>query len=75
MVKNLARLGNSSALIFDKALMELLQIDEQTPLKLTVENRKLIIEPLSETERKERVRSASRKLLKDNAELYRRLAK
>jgi antitoxin component of MazEF toxin-antitoxin module len=75
MVKNLARLGNSSALIFDKTLMELLEIDEQTPLKLTVENRRLIVEPLDDSERKNRVRSASRKLLKDNAELYRRLAK
>jgi len=75
MVKNLTRLGNSSALIFDKTLMDLLEIDEQTPLKLTVENRRLIVEPLTESDRKNRVRTASRKLLKDNAELYRRLAK
>jgi antitoxin component of MazEF toxin-antitoxin module len=75
MVKNLTRLGNSSALILDKALMDLLEIKPDTPLKLTVENHRLIIEPLSVAERKARVRAASKKLLGDNAELYRRLAK
>jgi antitoxin MazE len=75
MVKNLTRLGNSSALIIDKALMELLEIDADTPLKITVENRKLIIESLSPSERKTHVRNISKKLLKQNAQLYRRLAK
>ncbi len=75
MVKNLTRLGNSSALIFDKTLMELMDIDADTPLKLSVENRRLIVQPLSEAERKAHVRGVSRKLIKQNAELYRRLAK
>ena len=75
MVKNLRRLGNSSALIIDKALMDLLEITADSPLKLTVENHRLIIEPLNEAERKARVRSISKKLVKENAELYRRLAK
>jgi antitoxin component of MazEF toxin-antitoxin module len=75
VVKNLTRLGNSSALIFDRTLMELMGIDADTPLKLTVENQRLIVEPVSESERKARTRAISKKLLKKNAELYRRLAK
>jgi antitoxin component of MazEF toxin-antitoxin module len=75
MVKNLTRLGNSSALIFDRTLMELMEIDANTPLKLTVENRRLIVEPMSESEQKAQTSTISKKLLKQNAELYRRLAK
>jgi len=56
-------------------LIDLLEIKPDTPLKLTVENHRLIVEPLSEAERKARVRAASKKLLVDNAEVYRRLAK
>ena len=55
--------------------MNLLEIDEETPLKLTVEGRRLIIEPLSDAERKARFQNALKKTSKRNAELFRRLAK
>jgi antitoxin component of MazEF toxin-antitoxin module len=75
MVKTLTRQGNSSALIIDRTLMDLMGIDQETPLKITVARRRMVIEPVTEPERKARVRAASRKLLKANTPLYRRLAK
>jgi len=75
MVKTLTRLGNSSALIVDRTMMELLEIQPDTPLKVTVEGRRMIVEPLTEEERKERVRAASKRVIDKNAELFRRLAK
>jgi antitoxin component of MazEF toxin-antitoxin module len=35
-VKKLTRQGNSAALIVDRAIMDLMDIDSDTPLKLTV---------------------------------------
>lgn len=75
MVKTLTRLGNSSALVVDKPIMELLEIDNDTPLKITVEGRRLIVEPAVGTERVARFRAAMHKTGKRHAELFRRLAK
>jgi len=75
MIKKLSRQGNSSALIIDRALMELMEIDSDTPLNVTVEGRRLIIEPLTPAQRKVKFREALKKTSTRNAELFRRLAK
>ena len=74
-VKKLTRQGNSAALIVDRPLMELLGIDSETPLKLTVDGRKLIVEPLSDKERASNFKKIMEKTGRKNAELFRRLAK
>jgi antitoxin MazE len=74
-VKKLTRQGNSAALIVDRALMDLLDIDSDTPLKVTVEGRKLIVEPLGEKERADMFKKVMDKTGRKNAELFRRLAK
>ena len=75
VVKKLTRQGNSSALIIDRAIMDLLDIDSDTPLKITVEGRKLIVEPLSKEERAAKFAKVMEKTGRRNAELFRRLAK
>ncbi len=75
IVKKLTRQGNSSALIVDRALMDLMDIDNDTPLKVTVEGRKLIVEPLSDQERAAKFKGVMEKTGRRNAELFRRLAK
>ncbi len=74
-VKTLTRQGNSSALIVDKPLMDLMDIDAETPLKVTVEGRRLIVEPLSEADRSARFEKVLKKTGRKNAELFKRLAK
>ncbi len=51
MIKTLTRQGNSAALIIDRAIMELMGIDMQTPLKLTLNGRQLVIEPADGVDR------------------------
>jgi antitoxin component of MazEF toxin-antitoxin module len=75
IIKKLTRQGNSAALVIDKPLLDLLDINQDTPLKLTVHGRQLIIEPLTDQERAKRFREVSQRDLKNNGELYRRLAK
>lgn len=74
-VKKLTRQGNSAALIVDRSLMDLMDIDSDTPLKVTVVGRKLIVEPIDEEERSGKFKKVMEKTGRKNAELFRRLAK
>jgi antitoxin component of MazEF toxin-antitoxin module len=46
MIKTLQKHGNSHALVIDKALMEALGIDENTPLQVTVNGAALVASPV-----------------------------
>ena len=75
MFKKLTRQGNSTALILDRQIMQLLEIDKDSIVKVTVNGRKLIVEPLSDDDRATRIKAIQQKTLKKNAELFKRLAK
>lgn len=55
MVKTLTKHGNSYALVIDKAIMELLKIQPDTPLELTTNGDKLIITPVRSESRQEKL--------------------
>jgi len=46
MLKRLSTLGNTRALPIEKAIRRMLNIDDDTWLKLTIEDQKLIVEPV-----------------------------
>jgi len=46
MIKQLRKVGNSSALILDKALMELIGLEENAEVQLAVSNGSLILTPV-----------------------------
>ena len=46
MIKTLTAHGNSAALIIDKALLEILNIDMNTPLEIVTDGENLIISPV-----------------------------
>ena len=75
MFKKLTRQGNSTALILDRQIMELMGIDKDSIVKVTLNGRQLVIEPISEKERAMKVKAIQQKTLKKNAELFKRLAK
>lgn len=75
MFKKLTRQGNSTALILDRQIMELLEIDRDAVVKVSVHGRQLIVEPLSDEERAMKIKEIQKKTLKKNAELFKRLAK
>ena len=45
MIKHLRKVGNSSALILDRALMEMIGLEENAEVQLTVHNGSLILTP------------------------------
>ena len=48
MFKKLTRHGNSLALIIDRPVLELLNIDKETPLEISTYGRSLIVSPVQD---------------------------
>ena len=64
MVKSLTKHGNSYALVIDRAILDLLQIDPERPVELTTDGNALTIRPVAEGARGSRV-SRSLKRIND----------
>jgi antitoxin MazE len=58
MLKKLTRHGNSLALVIDKGVLELLNIDDQTPLEITTDGSLLLISPVRDEERRRQFQEA-----------------
>ncbi len=50
MMKTLARHGNSLALVLDRAVLDLLEIDANTPLQITTDGKSLIVSPVRDAD-------------------------
>jgi antitoxin component of MazEF toxin-antitoxin module len=74
MIKRLTAHGNSAALIIDKPILELLGITMDTPLEVSTDGRNLVISPVSDRRRGERVAAALRKVNARHAKTLRKLA-
>lgn len=64
MIKKLVSHGNSAALIIDKPILQLLKVDEDTPLEITTDGRNLIISPVEVEKRGKKFKTASEKVNK-----------
>jgi len=73
-IKHLTRQGNSLALIIDRPILDMLDITEQTPLKLTMDGRKLVLEPVSPEELEKRFSNATDKVERKFGRMFKRLA-
>jgi antitoxin component of MazEF toxin-antitoxin module len=58
MVKKLSRHGNSLALVIDRSILDLLDIDEDTSLEVTTDGEALIIAPVRDKKRRRRFEQA-----------------
>lgn len=75
MTKTLTTHGNSAALIIEKPVLELLGITMDTPLKISTDGRKLIIEPVRDPKMKGKILKARKWLHKKHGKTLRKLAK
>jgi antitoxin component of MazEF toxin-antitoxin module len=53
VVKRMTRHGNSMALVIDRPILELLNIDADTPLDITTDGEVLIITPVRDKKRRQ----------------------
>lgn len=74
MVKTLTRHGNSLALVLDKPILELLDIDGDTPLNISTDGRSLVISPVIDKDEEARFRAALAKGHKQYGRMLKRLA-
>ncbi len=73
MIKTLTAHGNSAALIIDKPILELLNINNTTPLKLVTDGKSLIISPVREPDREEGFQAALQKVNANHGDTLRKL--
>ena len=58
MIKKLTRHGNSLAIIIDRAVLDLLKIDADTPLEISTDGQVLVITPVRDKARRNKFRKA-----------------
>ncbi len=75
MTRKLTVIGDELGLILDKALLEQLGIDKDTPLELETDGRTLTLRPVRAEDRRARVRKATEKMMDAHEETLRKLAK
>ncbi len=74
MVKFLTKVGNSEAIVIDKAILSLLQISSTTPLEITTDGKNLVISPVSDPKKVKEVEKAYRSVKKRFSRTLKRLA-
>lgn len=62
MIKRLTKHGNSLALVIEKAILELLKIDAETPLEITTDGEVLVISPVRDKKRRNDFEKALKKV-------------
>lgn len=74
MIKRLTRHGNSLALVIDKGVLEILEIDADTPLSITTDGRCLVVSPVRPEADRKKFRAALARVNKRYGKALKRLA-
>ena len=74
MIKTLSKVGNSSALILDKTLLELIGVEERGDVELQVQGDRLVIMPAKSGARQAALDLAHEDLMARFGSTYQRLA-
>lgn len=74
MIKRLVKHGNSHALIIDQAILELLRIEPEDPLELSTDGRMLVVSPVEDVEKRERLTKSLKKINRKHGSLLKKLA-
>ena len=74
MVKRLTKHGNSLALVFDRGVLDLLEIDTETPLSITTDGKSLIVSPIRDAKRQKAFRAALQECHRRYGRMLKRLA-
>jgi antitoxin component of MazEF toxin-antitoxin module len=73
MVKKLIQHGNSSALVIDKPIMEILNITNETSFELSTDGRNLILSPQIENNQENKIMHSLEKINKKYGTVLKRL--
>jgi antitoxin component of MazEF toxin-antitoxin module len=74
VIKKLTRHGNSLALVIDRPILELLNIDPETPLDVSTDGKQLIISPVKSSARLKKFEAAQEWAHKRYGKTFKKLA-
>jgi antitoxin component of MazEF toxin-antitoxin module len=75
MLKTLAKHGNSLALVLDRAILELVNIDPAEPVEISTDDgRRLIVTPVRSRKRQEKFRATLEAVNQKHGKALKRLA-
>lgn len=74
MIKKMIQHGNSAAIVIDKPIMELLDFDIETPLEISTDGKNLIISPIKDINRMEKLKSSLSEINKTHRKTLEKLA-
>jgi antitoxin MazE len=74
MVKHLTKHGNSLALVIDRGVLDLLEIDAETPLSVTTDGKCLIVSPVRDPNKQKHFRAALQEGNRKYSSMLKRLA-
>jgi antitoxin component of MazEF toxin-antitoxin module len=74
MIKRLVKHGNSLALVIDRGVLDLLEIDAETPLAISTDGECLVVAPVRDEARRTRFEAAVREGNRRYGRALRRLA-
>lgn len=74
MIKTLVPYGDDAALVIDRALLDKLGIDEDTPLEIVTDGEVIIVSPVRDATHRQRVAGAMKNVIARHGETLRKLA-
>lgn len=74
MIKKLTKHGNSMALVIDKGVLELLEIDDKTPLDISTDGKALMISHVRDKKRRKEFEEALEKANQKHGRAFKKLA-
>ena len=74
MIKKLTKHGNSLALVIDRAVLDLLKIDTDTPLEISTDGQVLVISPIRDEEHRDKFNKALESTNRKYGRVLKRLA-
>ena len=74
MIKKLSRHGNSLALLIDRSILDLLKIDENTPLEVSTDGTALIVSPVADEKHNTKLAAALESTNRRHGKALRKLA-
>ena len=75
MVKNLVKHGNSVALILDKPILDLINIDPEAPLEISTDDgKRLILSPVRDPARLKKIRESLVRINQKHGKALKKLA-
>ncbi len=75
MNKKLTKHGNSLALVLDKPLLQLLKINEETILEISIKNGSLIISPVKKSKKNKGVEEIADRIMDKYSDAFKKLSK